>query len=403
MSDAPTPRPNRLRRTALLLVAVAVVAILIPIVTITTMASPEYLTMGARLVVPWSGSSSGSSDAATSSAAAMAPVSEEAAAEALRRILRDDISTANITMRSADPVTLPARDSVPAGIFADARHTESGEPDWAKALVTSRRRLSPAEREYLASIAANPFWQQWDILARAPSLDILAARVELPFREHATAVELPLMRLTRLNDAGRLTGARAAHFLALGRRDSAEAAVHATLAVGLLIDREATTVLEAFMGRRLIYFATTLSNGLRGDTMAVEIPRLPRDSSVHSVSESRAMLVAVASDSTAHRAARVEALVNLGMMPCTNARELLFGFRSDVEGAFASARRNLVRHPSDTALLDLIEFSSERSPDLHESGIFPAMFRGMSHFSSTVLFNKRIHGCAEMLPYLRMM
>jgi hypothetical protein len=404
MSDAsPAPRTSRLRRTAFLAVAVAVVAILVPIVTIVTVGSPEFLIMGARLALPWSGSNAGMTDAAIAPTVVGAPVSPEAAGEALRRILRDQSTGPNITMRLADPVALPDRDSVPAGVFTDARHSERGGLDWAKTLVVARRRLSPAEREYLAGIAANPFWQQWDILARAPSLDILGARVELPFREHATAVELPLMRLTRLNDAGQLTAARAAHFLSIGRRDSAEAAVHATLAVGLLIDREATNVLEAFIGRRLIYVATTLSNGLRGDTTSVEIPRLPRDSTIHSVSESRALLVNVASDSTAHRGVRVEALMNLAMLPCTNTRELLFGFRSDVKGAFASARRNLVRHPSDSALLDLLEFASERSPDMHEEGIFPAMFRGMSHFSSAVLFNKRIHGCAEMLPYLRMM
>jgi hypothetical protein len=211
------------------------------------------------------------------------------------------------------------------------------------------------------------------------------------------------MRLTTLSDAAKLSAARAAHFVVAGRRDSAEAAVHATLSVGLLLDREAANLIEAYMGRRLVYVATQLSHGLRGDTATVELPRLVRDTVTRSTAEARAVLVAIASDSTVHRAARFEALVNLGFVPCTNVRELLFGFRSDVEGAFASARRNLIRHPSDAAVLDLAQFGSERSPDVHNPGVGAAIFRFMAHASSTLLFNKRIHGCAEMLPYMSMM
>lgn len=397
-APAPADTPRRLRRTIFLLVAVVIVAIGTPVVAITS-STADFLGMGANLLAPWATASAAMPDATPAAPA----TSAEDAGEALRRIIRNQSTSANIPMRESEPVELPARDSLPAGLFPDARVSETGGLEWSKALIVARRRLSPAERAYLARIAQDPFWQQWDLLSRAPSLDILAARVVLPFGEHATTVELPLMRLTSLNNAGHLTGARAAHFIASGRRDSAEAAVHATLAVGLLIDREATNILEAFIGRRLVYVATTLSNGLRGDTTAAQDFRLPRDSTARTEAEARAVLVAIASDSTAHRAARFEALINLGMVPCTNVRELLFGFRSDVAGAFAAARRNLIRHPSDSALLDLIEFASERSPDLHEAGFGPAVFRAMSQFSSAVLFNKRIHGCAEMLPYLRMM
>jgi hypothetical protein len=391
-----TPAPRRLRRTIILVAVAFVVAIATPVISISVL-TPHFLETSARLLAPWDASVADWSTGAPGTA-----VSADSAGEALRRLMGDRNTSDNIVMRMAQQVEMPSLDSTPAGLFADARDPSRGGLDWTKALIVARRRLTPAERAYLASIAASPIWKDWDVLARSRSLDILAARVELPFREHATTMELPLMRLMTLNNAGRLSGVRAAHFIAAGRRDSAEAAVHSALAVGLLIDREATNILEAWMGRRLIFMATTLSNGLRGDSMTTDVPRIERDSLVRTLDESRAVLVAIASDSTAHRAARFEALMNLGMVPCTNARELLFGFRSDVAGAFASARRNLVRHPSDSALLDLMEFSSERSPDLHEDGVLAAAFREMAHLSSKVLFNKRIHGCGEMLPYLRM-
>jgi hypothetical protein len=395
---APAPAPRRFRRTIVLVVVAFLVAIATPIITITSSAS-DVVTMGGRLLSPWSASVA----AVASQAPAGDPaVSQEQAAEALRRILGPGTSGQNITLIAATQVEVPSVDSVPAGLFPEARDSAGRQIDWPDILLSARRRLSPAERAYLAGVAASPLWKEWDLLARSPSLDILSARVELPFREHATATELPLMRLTTLTNAARLTAARAAHFAAMGRRDSAEAAVHATLAVGLLLDREATNLIEAFVARRLVYAAATISNRMRGDTTTLEVVRFSTDSTERTAAEARAVLVALATDSTAHRAARFEALMNLGIVPCTNTRELLFGFRRDVADAFASARRNLVRHPSDSALLDLLEFAAERSPDLHEAGVWPAMFRGMAHLSSAVLFNKRIHGCAAMLPYLRM-
>jgi hypothetical protein len=80
---------------------------------------------------------------------------------------------------------------------------------------------------------------------------------------------------------------------------------------------------------------------------------------------------------------------------CTNARELLFGQRAEVSDAFRRAKIDLARFPSQQALIDLIQRSSETDPI--EGLVYATPVRrflyGTSSIAGAVLHNPRLAAC----------
>jgi hypothetical protein len=64
------------------------------------------------------------------------------------------------------------------------------------------------------------------------------------------------------------------------------------------------------------------------------------------------------------RTVRLEALRQLAFSSCSSVRGVLFGPSAAVQGAFAQARGDLARYPSERAYLDLVYGTVDRLPDL---------------------------------------
>lgn len=107
-----------------------------------------------------------------------------------------------------------------------------------------------------------------------------------------------------------------------------------------------------------------------------------------------------AQDTTQLRGVRMEMFYTLALVPCTNARELIFGPGEDIQAAVAQARRDLLRFPSEEAYLELILESPERAAStdagLIADDLVSPLILGIARISGWMLRNQRIPGCIAL-------
>jgi hypothetical protein len=323
-----------------------------------------------------------------------------------------------------NPVTqLPAApwgQPLPRGLFAGYRQAAvPGAPDFTVLDSAARSRLSAAEKEWLAGAAHHPAWAYFDRFARAPAADLLGARFALPFAPDANLYDLPLLSIAHLKPFAYANVARAAYYLTRGQRDSAEIVLKSGISFGLtLVDAgntlfdELVGIVTAGIGRtELIRFYKATGNPA-GDRL-----QAAADSVIASVTQQidttaslatpaplnefdptsvRQATIRTARDRSNPRGVRMEVMFLLGMTPCTNAQEMVFGPAADVRSTFGWARANLPRYPSEAALLDLMYDRAERPPHLSPGGV-PHLLARAADVVGFVLRNRRLPGCARTI------
>ena len=130
-----------------------------------------------------------------------------------------------------------------------------------------------------------------------------------------------------------------------------------------------------------------------------QIESLQKDRELSDVRALRRFMIDVAQDSTRLRGLRIEMMMMLGLAPCTNVRELLFGMGPDIERALSGARHEMLRFESDEAFFDLLGHTAERSANL--VGLRPSFPQrvglAVSGLSGSVLGNQRVKGCMGSL------
>jgi hypothetical protein len=90
----------------------------------------------------------------------------------------------------------------------------------------------------------------------------------------------------------------------------------------------------------------------------------------------------------------------LGISACGNVRELVFGDDEDLRDVFALARRDLVRYPADSAMLEVIHTSVERFARAQlpaHPGVVADAIADFGGLSAALMRNPRIAGCARLL------
>ena len=309
---------------------------------------------------------------------------------------------------------------IPAGLFPTASNVQlPAIPSSQDIIDAARRGFSAAEMAYLERIARLPHWAQWDVMARARTLDYMGARYRLPFPPDVAAWEFPIPKFGGTKGIAYLNSSRAAYWLARGRPDSAEHALRQGVSVGLLWATEGNTLIEQLIG---IVLTSIARDGLIDLFAATGDPRgaaLQRSvDSVVAVQEEaaatqasgggafdamnwsdamalRSTILSIAGDRNEMRGLRLEMLLMLSLAPCTNARELVFGPGADVRAAFDRGKRTLARFPSDTAMLDLLYETPERSSALDIGGQHRLV--PLIRAASWALRNPRLAGCSQTL------
>ncbi len=295
-------------------------------------------------------------------------------------------------------------------MFAGLRAT-GNEGAMAAGIVTAvARGFSAQELAYLRSVAEAPIWRDVERLVSAPAVDMIGGRFVLPFRADATVWAMPVVRF---NDTKRLAYAgvsRAAYYVAMGQPQQAEAALRTVVSYGFLLVDNGSHALDAMIGRVMIGIG---QNGLhqlytmKGDTrgMALTAPFenvvgqtiAPVRGEVDA-SEELARLLRDAKDPGMPRTVRLEALRQLAFSSCSSVRGVLFGPSAAVQGAFAQARGDLARYPSERAYLDLVYGTVDRLPDLPwRISKRDLVIVGAASATSAVLGNPRVAACTRIV------
>lgn len=317
--------------------------------------------------------------------------------------------------RAVAPVPPPAwRDrALAADLFPTARPRGGGGLPYSRAVLDAvRAGITPAERAALRAIATDPIWREVDRVARAGAVDLVGGRLVVPFPGEAQISSLPRWRTFISGTIGGASVSRAAWHLAEGRRDSAIAALGSAIAFGRAIHRNAMFMEEAAAGGAIVGEArealiklfeltgdpraAALRDAVARARNAVVVPRVMAFTPNRpDFDESRTALLEIARNPQMPRSLRVDALRNVNLQTCGSMREVMFGPRREVRDAFALAREQLGRFPSERAVLDLIERELSQ-------GAATAATRGVPQLerAATILgrlyFNPRIASCTPV-------
>ena len=280
-------------------------------------------------------------------------------------------------------------------------------------LEAAGRGFSQDEMAYLRLLATAPVWREFDIVARAPSIDIIGGQFTLPFNPASVAWHLPISRFAATKEMAYAAVDRAAYHVAMGRRDSAETILRSIVSFGFNIEDNGSGNIDQLIGRVIVgigrdaleHFYVMTKDPRAAAVRAAQVPvplpliqaRTSPITNPRSVDEARQLLLAQATDPKELRGIRFESLELLSLSSCTNVRELLFGPRGDVRAAFEQAKRDLARFPSEQAYLDLIP-RSPRFGDIDDAGP-PSPVRqflvGTSAIAGAVLHNPRLAACTS--------
>jgi hypothetical protein len=317
-------------------------------------------------------------------------------------------------------------------MFPGSRPNLFNGPSSQTILEAVAKGFTPKEMTYLRALAASPAWREFDMVARAPAVDFIGGRFKIPFAANATAERMPIPSYQATKEMAYASVSRAAYYMAIGQRDSAETALRAIVSFGFALVDNSTTLIDEMMGAVVIgigrdaleryYLIAHAAQAARPDFVLGAEPDelvnfwvLTRDPRGHgpnavradrqtqpdfyrgaSLEEVRGRLLARLADPAVHRGDRYEILRLLSASSCTNPRELLLGPRSDVTDAINNARNSLARYPSERALVDLVT----QQPDYRvvRDGMDPIGKFAVSSatVAGVVLRNPRLAACARL-------
>ena len=271
--------------------------------------------------------------------------------------------------------------------------------------------FNPQETRYLERVASHPGFSEVSLLAQAREMDSLGAK--LPPDHSFTGWTLPLRVPTRA--VANALVAKGALEASQGRREQAERTLREIISFGLLMMDQGNSFIENASGAviaeaglkavedlysldgdnprvasiRANRQAATITpedrarGADRTENRAVDIPRTRRD------------LYQRAQDQERRRGERWESLQMLSLAACANAHEMLFGPDDQLEAAFAGARANLARFPSEQRLLSNMRTLQPPEPGLQ--GLFPVAISGAGRLAGWVFGNERLGGCTTLI------
>lgn len=245
-------------------------------------------------------------------------------------------------------------------------------PYWTDTIWTwVERGLSPEEASYLRRVAEHPAGAELSRLARAPSVDLVAAFYDLPFDEDETFFSLPFLNLANLRSAAHAHLARAAVQASEGRHADAEETVREVVSMGFLLSDEAPFLMANLMGTVLVHRggdALVRALALRGDaeaaaTLDASARAAEKAAETMNVGRERRpagqdfleSLPGIAEDPAALPGLRWD-MVHLVTVfsPCANLRRVVFGPDEDYFTWLDRVRASLIRYDSEEAYFDLV-------------------------------------------------
>jgi hypothetical protein len=296
---------------------------------------------------------------------------------------------------------------ITADMFVNGKMTFGFDgPSSTTILERVRKGFTPQEAAYLRTLATAPVWREFDMVARAPAIDIMGGWLKVPFPGNVAADQMPIPSYKATKELAYASVARAAYHLSIGQRDSAETVLRSVISFGYAMVDNGHTVMDeligniiAAIGRDALVRFYVITHDPRSTVPAFAPPgkiaggrsaRLPLD-------DMRRVLIAETGNPNEHLGMRFESLRLLSAAACTNVKELMFGNGSDVTSAIAGARTNLARYPSERALIDRL--AQLPQPNLDQIKYSPLQLLAVSSatVAGTVLRNPRLAACTRIV------
>jgi hypothetical protein len=310
--------------------------------------------------------------------------------------------------------------SAPSWTVTEDNPFDERLPEVFKTLIErAAKGLDERQRRFVERFAAFDGFAESAQVARAAEIDYLGARLRPGHR-------FPVSLAAEVSMTGGLTRsycyiAKAALELADNRRPEAETTLKEMISFALVVISESHSLLEVLLSDQMLTYGLKGLEQLyraTGETeRATEIQRqreagttVPSTSDTYFLRQNlvsqkalRETLERVAKNPERPRGERWDALALAGLLPCTNAMEVLFGPSELVESIFESSRAALVRFPSEQELFDNTRSSVPLLGQLmkesaeYEGGVAAHVGR----WSGTVFGNDRIKFCPGIAAILR--
>ena len=293
-------------------------------------------------------------------------------------------------------------------MFVKAQPNMSHSPASNTILEAATKGFTPQEMSYLKTLSTAPVWRNFDLIARAPAVDLIGGRFKLPFSPDVRAYQLPLFKYKFAKEVAYAAVSRAAYHMALGQRDSAETILRSVVSFGFMLVDNGTSILDELIGNVIVGIGRdgllrfyVITNDPRASMPALSIPArvaaTPNPMRAGNMEDRRRLLITRSQDARTSPGERYEALHLLSASACTNVRELLLGRRSDVTDALRNASMHLARYPSERALVELLG----REPEFSNEGTSWDPFTGLAASAATVvgavIHNPRLATCTRMV------
>lgn len=215
-----------------------------------------------------------------------------------------------------------------------------------------------------------PGWEYARTVARAPRVDIIGGRFELPFADSANLIEMPIAPISVFRDYANANAWRVRYYLEVNKPDSAVYAARELLTLSLRVTQDARWIIDAFIGVRMAQQAQDQlerTYAVLRDPQRDTLLRVSRDAAVRAATSTRvsfawpddpARIAArwrqLANDTDRMRATRWEVASLLGLAVCTDARSLLRGPSQEVREALDTFLAREAIWASDSAVVDAI-------------------------------------------------
>ena len=318
------------------------------------------------------------------------------------------------TNASAARPAAPWQKPLSPALFATARPDIYDGPSSRSVLVASAQGYSPAEMQYLRALATAPVWRDFDIVARAPAVDMVGGQFKLPFGPDAMFESRPLPSFKESRELAYAAVSRAAYHMALGQKDSAETVLRSIVSYGFVLIDNGTSAMDELMGAVIVGVGRdalqrfyTIQHDPRVGLPELALPRkadlvaASGATQPTSVDDARRRIIARVDDPSVPLAERFESLRMLSVAQCTNVPELLLGPHADVRDAIERAPRTMARFPSERALMDLQGRTlTSYSSDHASLNVLQSLAVSSATVAGVVLRNPRLASCTRMLSWM---
>ncbi|WP_439642918.1 hypothetical protein [Gemmatimonas sp.] len=343
-------------------------------------------------------------------------VTPAAAGDAFARLFPVDARDGYVPRRVIPKNERPAQRL--AAIVSPANTNGDGAPWWGpkheQIIGRAAAGLSTQERDVLRRIADAPLWPIVDLVASAPSVDVVGGSFRTPFADGVQAYAMPIVSHHDARTVLYASISRAAHFVSLREYAQAELALRRALSIGFVLIDNGASPFDAMMGRMVVGGAYKGLQELaqipqaKGRLMPLpalpdNAPRGPRETrfagaSFDALRETQLRNVA---DASLPRTLRLASLEDLQWSTCGSLTEAVLGPSAEVLAANTTAVASLGRTPAEREHVRLITrprtFEASR---LHGSPLAQAA-AGAAQIVSAVTGNPHFAACTRVALDMR--